>query len=122
MVFILDSGKQMLGETVLFTVGRVGQDTADYLNLFTGGWIGAGRAAAGSECSEKNQPDVGSPHLRRGRRRRLSGLGQRVDGTGTPEPSATPSVSRSNWMGEHLPYGLLRRPGDFDGGQDRSRA
>ena len=75
----LESGKRLLGETVLFSVGRVGDTAA--LRLERAGLEADDRGRL--KCNEHFQTD-GAAHLRRGRRRRLPRAGQHVDGARPP--------------------------------------
>ena len=75
----LESGKNVHGQGLLYTIGR--QANSDLLNLECGG----NRVRRPRQTrSQRKFPDLRAPHLRRRRRHRLPRPGQHFDGAGPP--------------------------------------
>ena len=109
---ILESGKKIPADTVLYSAGR--QGVTDELNVAAAGVTASNRGRI--EVNEQ-LPDRGRTHLRRRRRHRLPGAGRHRDGTGPA--GDLPRVRRAGRQQArrpaadrhlHHPRDQLRRP------------
>ncbi len=98
----LESGKRLLGETCLFSVGRRAIPKRST-------WTArASKSTIAAASAATNTSKPGAAHLCRGRRRRLPRARQHLDGT--RPPGRVPHVGPRFEPCPHMPYGLFTIP------------